>query len=103
MTPHHQFDSTIGVAQAEDVKCFWETTLEKQVHQAFQVYAQFEAFSGDPRIFAWDDTVVAFPTSHRDDIKKLTLKNTGVAAAAKTGEEQEMARLRSKNGKRRSR
>ncbi len=82
---HHQFDSTIGVAQAEDVKCFWETTLEKQVHQAFQVYAQFEAFSGDPRIFAWDDTVVAFPTSHRDDIKKLTLKNTGVAAAAKTG------------------
>ena len=82
---HHQFDGTIGVAQAKDVKRFWETALEKQVHQAFQVYAQFEAFSGDPRVFIWEDTVVQFPTSHRDDIKKITLKNIGVAAAAKTG------------------
>jgi hypothetical protein len=82
---HHQFDGTIGVAQAKDVKIFWETTLEKQVHQAFQVYAQFEAFSGDSRVFTWEDTVVEFPTSHRDDIKKIILKNIGVAAAAKTG------------------
>lgn len=82
---HHQFDGTIGVAQAKDVKRFWEATLEKQVHQAFQVYAQFEAFSGDPRVFTWEDTVVAFPPSNRDDIKKLVLKNTGIAAAAKTG------------------
>ena len=82
---HHQFDGTIGVAQAKEVKLFWETTLEKQLHQAFQVHAQFEAFSGDPRVFTWEDTVVDFPASVRDDIKKLTLKNTGVAAAAKTG------------------
>jgi AAA domain len=81
---HHQYDGTIGVAQAEDVRQFWDKTLQKQLHQAFQVYSQFEAFSGDPRVFTWEDTIVAFPTSHRDAIKKFMLKNTGVAAAAQT-------------------
>ena len=81
---HHQFDGTIGVAQAEEVKAFWDKTLRNELHRAFQVYAQFEAFSGDPRVFTWDETVVAFPDGHRDAIKKLTLKNTGVATAAKT-------------------
>jgi hypothetical protein len=81
---HHQFDGTIGVAQAEEVNVFWDKTLRKELHRAFQVCAQFEAFSGDPRVFTWDETVVAFPNGHRDAIKMLTLKNTGVAAAAKT-------------------
>ncbi len=81
---HHQFDGTIGVAQAHDVKIFWENKLQPKLHQVFQVYAQFEAFSGDPRMFTWDETVVAFPASQKDEIKKITLLNTGVAAAAKT-------------------
>jgi hypothetical protein len=81
---HHQFDGTIGVAQANDVKIFWETKLQPNLHKVFRVYAQFEAFSGDPRMFTWEDTVVEFPASQKEEIKKLTLLNTGVAAAAKT-------------------
>jgi hypothetical protein len=81
---HHQFDGTIGVAQAADVKTFWETKLQPKINQVFEVYAHFEAFSSDPRMFTWQKTIVAFPASQKDEIKKLTLLNTGVAAAAKT-------------------
>jgi hypothetical protein len=81
---HHQFDGTIGAAQAHDVKAFWEKDLQPKLHQVFQVYAQFEAFSGDPRVFTWEETVVAFPAGHKEAVKKIVMLNTGVAAAAKT-------------------
>jgi hypothetical protein len=81
---HHQFDGTIGVAQAIDVNTFWNTTLRKHLHKAFQVSSQFEAFSGDPRVFSWEETVAEFPESHTVAVKALRLMNTGVAAAAKT-------------------
>lgn len=29
---HHVFDGTIGLAEAGDVKIFWETTLQNQIH-----------------------------------------------------------------------
>jgi hypothetical protein len=81
---HHQFDGTIGVAEAKDVKQFWDAKLRRTIETAFHAYAHFQAFSGDPRIFIWEENVVEFPPSQADEIKKLKLLNTGVAAAAKT-------------------
>lgn len=82
--PHHKDDETLGVAQAKDIKKFWDKQLRPKLHQAFHVSAQFEAFAGEPRLFAWQDNVIAFPEGHKDAIKKLTLMKTGIAAAAKT-------------------
>ena len=81
---HHKFDGTIGVAQATDVKTFWENTLQTQIHTCFKVYAEFEAYSGEPRLFPWMDNVVPLPPGNADGIKKLTLVHTGIAAAAKS-------------------
>lgn len=82
--PHHKDNETLGVAQAADIKKFWDNQLRPKLHQAFHVCAQFEAFAGEPRMFAWRDNIVAFPNGHRDTLKTLTLMKTGVAAAAKT-------------------
>lgn len=82
--PHHKDNETLGVAQAKDIKKFWTDQLRQKLHEAFHVCAQFEAFAGEPRLFAWQDNVVAFPEGHKDAIKKLTLQKTGVAAAAKS-------------------
>ncbi|MGY3487896.1 hypothetical protein ACVW1C_005779 [Bradyrhizobium sp. USDA 4011] len=82
--PHHKDNETLGVAQAVDIKKFWDSKLRPKLHQAFHVCAQFEAFSGEPRMFSWQDNVIAFPTGHRDTLKALTLMKTGVAAAAKS-------------------
>lgn len=81
---HHKFDGTIGVAQADDVKKFWEQKLENKIHTAFDVCAEYEAHFGEPRLFVWEKNVVQFPASQSDEIKKLTLFQTGFAAAAKT-------------------
>ncbi|QOZ23829.1 hypothetical protein XH93_09515 [Bradyrhizobium sp. CCBAU 51753] len=81
---HHKDNETLGVAQAVDIKRFWDNQLRPKLHQAFHVYAQFEAFSGEPRMFAWRENVIAFPAGHRDALKALTLMKTGIAAAAKS-------------------
>jgi hypothetical protein len=81
---HHKFDGTIGVAQAADVKAFWENTLQTQIHTCFKVYAEFEAYSGEPRLFPWMDNVVPLPPGNADGIKTLNLVQTGIAAAAKS-------------------
>ena len=81
---HHQFDGTIGVAQALDVKRFWDAKLRKQLHKAFQVHEKFTAYTGDPRVFTWEETVAEFPPSHASAVRELPLMNTGVAAAARS-------------------
>jgi hypothetical protein len=81
---HHKFDGTIGVAQAKDVKAFWENTLQTQIHTCFKVYAEYEAYSGEPRLFPWMDNVVALPPGNAAELKKLDLVHTGIAAAAKS-------------------
>ena len=81
---HHQFDGTIGVAQAIDVKSFWDAKLRTQLHKAFHVYETFTAYTGDPRVFTWEEPLAEFPASHSGAVKALLLMNTGVAAAAKT-------------------
>jgi AAA domain len=82
--PHHKDDEALGIAQAKDVKVFWVEKLRPLLHKAFYVCAQFEAFAGEPRLFAWQDNVIAFPEGHKDAIKKLKLLKTGIAAAAKS-------------------
>lgn len=82
--PHHKDAETLGVAQAKDIKTFWDKKLRPKLHQAFHVCAQFEAFAGEPRLFTWQHNVIAFPDGHKDALKKLTLLKTGVAAAANT-------------------
>ncbi len=81
---HHVFDGTIGLAEAGDVKTFWETTLQSQIHTGFKVYAEYEAYAGEPRLFPWMDNVVSFPAGNADDLRKLKLVHTGIAAAART-------------------
>jgi hypothetical protein len=81
---HHQFDGTIGVAQAIDVWAFWDKKLNVKVTQCFQAFAQYEAFGSDPRIFSYHDSVVPFPNGHKDTVKTWVMKNTGIAAAAKS-------------------
>ena len=82
---HHKDDESIGLAEASDVKAFWEKTLMNQIHDIFSVYDRFESFYGEPRTFPWAKTVVQFPDGFREDVKALKLQNTGIAAAAKTG------------------
>ncbi|RWX36916.1 ATP-binding protein [Rhizobium leguminosarum] len=81
---HHVFDGTIGLAEAGDVKIFWETTLQSQIHTGFKVYAEYEAYAGEPRLFPWMDNVVSFPNGNAADLRKLKLVHTGIAAAART-------------------
>ena len=81
---HHKFDGTIGVAQAMDVKAFWENTLQTQIHTCFKVYAEYEVYCGEPRLFPWMDNVIPFPPGNATDVKRLNLLHTGIAAAAKS-------------------
>lgn len=81
---HHHFDGTIGVAQAADVKKFWEEQVESRLHTCFKIFAEFEAHVGEPRLFAWMDNVVQLPTTDAADLKVVNFFHTGVAAAAKT-------------------
>ena len=81
---HHEDDESIGLAQANEVKEFWEKKLMNQIHDAFAVYDQYESFYGEPRTFPWAKTVIPFPCGFRDEMKSCTLQKTGIAAAAKT-------------------
>jgi hypothetical protein len=81
---HHHFDGTIGVAQAADVRAFWEGRVESRLHTCFKIFAEFEAHVGEPRLFAWMDNVVTLPTTNPADLKTVHFHHTGIAAAAKT-------------------
>lgn len=82
--PPHSDDETTGLAEARDVRTFWEGTLQNRIHDAFRVYADFEAFRGDPRVFTWEPTVLELPVGQNEELKKVILLQTGIAAAAKT-------------------
>ncbi len=81
---HHHFDGTIGVAQAIDVRKFWEEKVESRLHTCFKIFSEFEAHVGEPRLFAWMDNVVEFPTTDAADLRAATFFHTGIAAAART-------------------
>ncbi len=78
----HTDDGTIGLAQAEDVEQYWNTTLEKRFSNAFMLAADYDAFANDPRLYTYSETVVDFPASRSNAISGATLLKTGIAAAA---------------------
>lgn len=82
--PHHKDDETYGVAEADVVKSYWDTTLLDKIHTAFGVFDTFELYTGEPRTFPWAKNVVEFPDGHRSKVKSVEMQQTGVAAAAKT-------------------
>lgn len=82
--PHHKDDETYGVAEADVVKEFWDTTLLDKIHTAFGVYDTFELYTGEPRTFPWAKNVVAFPNGYKSQVKSAEMLQTGVAAAAKS-------------------
>lgn len=79
---HHTYDGTIGFAEAEDVQKYWKSRLHNAFINAFRLAADFDAYGGVSRFFAWQDNVVNFPDGHSDKIKELDFTSTGVAAAA---------------------
>ncbi|WOJ88338.1 hypothetical protein RZS28_10855 [Methylocapsa polymorpha] len=81
---HHQKDGSIGVAQAKDIRQFWEGTLQTKLHTCFKVFAEYEAYSGEPRLFPWMDNVIPLPAGNAEKLKNLNLVHTGIAAAAKS-------------------
>lgn len=81
---HHIKDGSIGVAQAKDVKEFWEKALQTRIHTCFKIYAEYEAYSGEPRLFPWMDSVVPLPEGNSDELKAIKFLQTGIAAAAKS-------------------
>jgi hypothetical protein len=81
---HHKDDESIGVAEASDVKQYWESKALPLLHQTFAICDTFESFRGEPRTFAWAKNVLTFPTGHKNNVKDLSLYQTGIAAAAKT-------------------
>ena len=64
-----------------DVRGFWENTLQTQIHTCFKVYAEYEAYAGEPRLFPWMDNVVPLPAGNTNELKKLDLLHAGIAAA----------------------
>jgi SOS-response transcriptional repressor LexA len=82
--PHHKDDESFGVAEADVVKDFWDKTLLDRLHVAFGVFDTFELFTGEPRTFPWAKNVVEFPVGYKTKVKESEMRQTGVAAAAKT-------------------
>lgn len=80
---HHKKDETYGIAEAVLVRNEWDTIISPKLHDAFRVFANFEAHRGDPRTFISAPTVIQFPTSQADALRKVSMQETGIAAAAK--------------------
>ena len=81
---NHTYDKTIGYAQALDVQKYWKNKLQKAFVNAFRLAADYDAYAGVTRLFAWEDNIIDFPSGHKDKIKEVGLKLTGVAAAAES-------------------
>jgi hypothetical protein len=82
---HHSDAETLGIAQSGDVHSFWQNQLEPKLLRALQAGANFAAFSGDGRTFAQEPCVLQWPDRQQAELRKVTLMQTGIAAAAKTG------------------
>ena len=80
----HTYDGTIGYAQAEDVKAYWEKTLEKAFVNAFRLAADYDAYGSVTRLVDWRENVIPFPSGHNDKVKALKFATTGIAAAAES-------------------
>jgi len=82
--PPHDDDETMGVAEADDVHSYWISAIWKRIQNAFEAYAAFEAYHGEPRSFVYPANVVALPTGQDVEVRNAQLFQTGLAAAAAT-------------------
>lgn len=81
---HHTYDGTIGYAQAEDVKAYWDKTLERAFVNAFRLAADYDAYGSVTRLVDWRENVVPFPSGHKEQVKALSFSTSGIAAAAES-------------------
>jgi len=81
---NHTYDGTIGYAEAEEVKAYWEKTLEKAFVNAFRLAADYDAYGSVTRLVDWRDNVISLPSGHNDEVKLLDFATTGIAAAAES-------------------
>lgn len=75
----HTYDGTIGYAQAEDVRAYWDKALEKAFVNAFRLAADFDAYGSVTRLVDWRENVISFPVGHKDEVKALEFEITGTA------------------------
>lgn len=79
---HHRH--TQGLPDAIDIyEGLWED-LSKQLHEAFNIVADFRVYQGDHRQYTYNDNVIELPIKQKDEIRRLCIINTGIAAAART-------------------
>lgn len=81
---HHTYDGTIGFAQAEEVKAYWDKTLEKAFMNAFRLTADYDAYGSVTRLVDWRENAISFPDGHKHHVKALDFATTGIAAAAES-------------------
>ena len=82
---HHEKDGSVGVAQAKDVKQFWDGTLQSKLHTCFKIFAEYEGYSGEPRLFPWMDNIASLPKGNAAELKEAMFGlHRRIAAAAKS-------------------
>lgn len=80
----HTNDGTVGLAQAEDVHCFWNNTLKRRFEDAFMLAADYDAYAGDPRLYDYPEPTIVFPSTRSEVLSRVNLLKTGIATAAAT-------------------
>lgn len=69
---------------AEDIHDNLWKNLSAKLHEAFNLIADYRAYQGDHRQYTNNDNVIELPLKQKDEVRKLRMINTGIAAAAKT-------------------
>ena len=82
--PHHNFDGTIGYAEALTVRSYWKGKVEKEFSKAFDLVSDYDAYVGVTRQIDWPENVIQFPNGNEDRVKLLGFDRTGFVAAAET-------------------
>lgn len=81
---HHNFDGTIGYAEALTVNSYWKRKVEKAFSKAFDLASDFDAYGGVTRQIDWPENVIQFPNGNEARVKLLGFDRTGFVAAAET-------------------
>lgn len=79
---HHRH--TQGVPDAVDIHDNFWRNIKWHLHQCFHIMTEYRVFRGDPNTFAINDNFIIPPSNQMEELKKIKLIDTGVAAAATT-------------------
>ena len=80
----HIVDCTIGLAQAKDVKTYWEKTVEPAFVKALRMVADYDAYGSVTRLIDWRESVIDFPNGNEEQVGTLKFHRTEYAAAAES-------------------